>query len=159
MWVAGYVAAIILVNWLFAALPMVETPLGAWPPASLIVGFVLILRDMAQREVGHSVLIAMLAAGVITYVMVDPFIAVASVSAFLVSETADWIVYTVTRRPLRDRILASSAVSSPLDSVVFLGLIGFLSPASFILQTLSKFVGALVIWGVLRHRASRTCGA
>lgn len=159
MWVAGYVAAIVLVNWLFAALPMVETPFGAWPPASLIVGFVLILRDMAQREVGHYVLIAMLAAGVITYVMVDPFIAVASVSAFLVSETADWIVYSVTRRPLRDRILASSAVSSPLDSVVFLGLIGFLSPASFILQTLSKFAGALVIWGILRHRASRACGA
>ncbi|HUE46805.1 MAG TPA: hypothetical protein VMO81_11170 [Aestuariivirgaceae bacterium] len=159
MWVAGYVAAIVLVNWLFAALPMVETPLGAWPPASLIVGFVLILRDMAQREVGHYVLIAMLAAGVITYVMVDPFIAIASVSAFLVSETADWVVYTVTKRPLRDRILASSAVSSPLDSVVFLGLIGFLSPASFILQTLSKFAGALVIWGILRHRASRACGA
>jgi hypothetical protein len=159
MWVAGYVAAIVLVNWLFAALPMVETPLGAWPPASLIVGFVLILRDMAQREAGHYVLLAMLAAGVITYVMVDPFIAVASVSAFLVSETADWIVYTVTRRPLRDRILASSAVSSPLDSVVFLGLIGFLSPASFILQSLSKFAGALVIWGILRHRANRALGA
>ena len=159
MWVAGYVAAIVLANWLFAALPMVETPLGAWPPASLIVGFVLILRDMAQREVGHYVLIAMLAAGVITYVMVDPFIAVASVSAFIVSETADWIVYTLTRRPLRDRILASSAVSSPLDSVVFLGMIGFLSPASFILQTLSKFAGAVVVWGILRHRASRTCGA
>jgi queuosine precursor transporter len=153
------VAAIVLVNWLFAALPMVETPFGAWPPASVIVGFVLILRDMAQREVGHYVLIAMLAAGVITYVMVDPFIAIASVSAFLVSETADWIVYTVTKRPLRDRILASSAVSSPLDSVVFLGLIGILSPASFILQTLSKFAGALVVWGILRHRASRTCRA
>jgi hypothetical protein len=50
--------------------------------------------------------------------------------------------------------LASSAVSSPLDSAVFLGLMGFLSPASFILQTLSKFAGALVIWGILRHRAS-----
>jgi queuosine precursor transporter len=159
MWVAAYVAAIVLVNWLFDVLPIMETPLGAWPPASLVVGFVLILRDMAQREVGHYVLIAMLAAGVITYVMVDPFIAMASVSAFLVSETADWIVYTVTKRPLRDRILASSAVSSPLDSVVFLGLIGFLSPASFILQTLSKFAGALVIWGILRHRASRTCRA
>jgi hypothetical protein len=159
MWVAAYIAAIVLVNWLFDALPIIETPLGAWPPASIIVGFVLILRDLAQREVGHYVLIAMLAAGVITYVMVDPFIAIASVSAFLVSETADWIVYTLTKRPLRDRILASSAVSSPLDSVVFLGLIGFLSPASFILQTLSKFAGALVIWGILRHRASRTCGA
>jgi queuosine precursor transporter len=159
MWVAAYMLAIVVVNWLFSVLPIVDTPLGAWPPASLIVGFVLILRDMAQREVGHYVLIAMLVAGVITYVMVDPFIALASVSAFLVSETADWIVYTVTRRPLRDRILASSAVSSPLDSVVFLELIGFLSPASFILQTLSKFAGALVIWGILRHRANRTCGA
>jgi queuosine precursor transporter len=159
MWVAAYMAAIVLVNWLFDVLPIIETPFGAWPPASVIVGFVLILRDMAQREVGHYVLIAMLAAGVITYVMVDPFIAIASVSAFLVSETADWIVYTVTKRPLRDRILASSAVSSPLDSVVFLGLIGILSPASFILQTLSKFAGALVVWGILRHRASRTCRA
>jgi queuosine precursor transporter len=159
MWVAAYVASIVLVNWLFNILPVIDTPLGVWPPASIIVGFILILRDLAQREVGHYVLIAMLAAGVITYFMVDPFIALASVSAFLVSETADWIVYTVTRRPLRDRILASSAVSSPLDSVVFLGLIGFLSPASFVLQTLSKFAGALVIWGILRHRASRICGA
>ena len=159
MWVAAYVLTIVLVNWLFDVLPIIETPLGAWPPASLIVGFVLILRDLAQREVGHYVLLAMLAAGIITYAMVDPFIALASVSAFLVSETADWLVYTVTRRPLRDRILASSAVSSPLDSVVFLGLIGFLSPASFILQSLSKFAGALVIWSILRHRASRTCGA
>ena len=159
MWVAAYVASIVLVNWLFEALPIVETPLGAWPPASLVVGFVLILRDLAQREVGHYVLIAMLAAGVITYVMVDPFIALASVAAFLVSETADWLVYTLTNRPLRDRILASSAISSPLDSLVFLGLIGFLSPASFILQSLSKFAGAVVTWAVLRHRASRTYSA
>ena len=159
MWVAAYVASILLVNWLFDVLPIIETPLGAWPPASIVVGFVLILRDLAQREIGHYVLLAMLAAGVLTYFMVDPFIAFASVSAFLVSETADWIVYTVTKRPLRDRILASSAISSPLDSVVFLGLVGFLSPASFILQTLSKFAGALVIWGILRHRASSAWGA
>ncbi len=159
MWVAAYVASIVLVNWLFDVLPIIETPLGAWPPASIVVGFVLILRDLAQREAGHYVLLAMLAAGLLTYVMVDPFIAFASVSAFLVSETADWIVYTLTKRPLRDRILASSAVSSPLDSVVFLGLMGFLSPASFILQTLSKFAGALVIWGILRHRASGALGA
>ena len=81
------------------------------------------------------------------------------VAAFLVSETADWLVYTLTNRPLRDRILASSAISSPLDSLVFLGLIGFLSPASFILQSLSKFAGAVVTWAVLRHRASRTYSA
>jgi uncharacterized PurR-regulated membrane protein YhhQ (DUF165 family) len=159
MWVAAYMLAIVVVNWLFDLLPVIQTPLGAWPPASIIVGFVLILRDLAQRQAGHYVLIAMLAAGIITYVMVDPFIALASVAAFLVSETADWIVYTVTKRPLADRILASSAVSSPLDSVVFLGLIGFLSPASFILQSLSKFAGAVAVWAFLRHRESRIRGA
>ena len=47
MWVAAYIFSIVVVNWLFIALPIVETPLGVWPPASLIVGFVLILRDLA----------------------------------------------------------------------------------------------------------------
>jgi queuosine precursor transporter len=157
-WVVAYMLAIVLVNWLFTLLPLVETPVGAWPPASLIVGLILVVRDLAQREVGHYVVIAMLAAGVITYLMVDPYVAVASVSAFAVSETADWIVYTVTKRPLRDRILASSAVSSPLDSAVFLGLIGFLTPASFILQTLSKLAGAVAVWAFLYHRARRSGG-
>lgn len=155
MWVAAYIASIVLVNWLFDLLPLVETPLGAWPPASLVVGFVLILRDMAQRQVGHYVVVAMLAAGAITYVMVDPNIAIASVAAFLISESADWIIFTVTKRPLHDRILASSAVSSPLDSVVFLGMIGFLTPAAFVLQTLSKFAGAAVVWLILRQRTNR----
>lgn len=157
-WVVAYILAIVLVNWLFSLLPRVHTPVGDWPPASLIVGFVLILRDMAQRQVGHYVVIAMLAAGAITYLMVDPHIAIASVAAFLVSETADWIVFTVTKRPLHDRILASSAVSSPLDSVVFLGLIGFLNPASFVLQTVSKFAGAVVVWVILRQRLNSPRG-
>jgi uncharacterized PurR-regulated membrane protein YhhQ (DUF165 family) len=158
MWVAAYILSIVAVNWLFIALPLVETPLGVWPPASLIVGFVLILRDLAQRQIGHYVLLAMLAAGGITYVMVDPAVAVASVAAFLVSETADWIVYTVTKRPLRDRILASSVVSAPLDSAVFLGMIGILSPASFILQSLSKLAGAILVWLILVQRAGRRGG-
>lgn len=159
MWVAAYILSIVVVNWLFIALPVIETPLGVWPPASLIVGFVLILRDLAQRQVGHYVLIAMLAAGGITYFMVDPAVAVASVAAFLVSETADWIVYTATKRPLRDRILASSAVSAPLDSAVFLGIIGILTPASFILQSLSKLAGAILVWLILLQRASRSTEA
>jgi hypothetical protein len=45
MWVAAYMAAIVLVNWLFTLLPLVETPVGEWPPASLIVGLILVVRD------------------------------------------------------------------------------------------------------------------
>ena len=83
-WVAAYVASIVLVNWLFAPAQLVPG-ITIWPTmfgdlflANIIVGVVFVLRDYAQREVGHKVLLATLVAGAITYVMVDPAIAVAS---------------------------------------------------------------------------------
>lgn len=153
MWVASYIVSIVLTNWMFVTLPMIPTPMGDWTVANIVVGFVFILRDMAQRQLGHYVILATLAAGILTWFTVDPFVATASVTAFLVSETADWIVYSTTKRPLRDRILISSAVSTPLDTVTFLGLMGFLTPASFTLEAVSKFAGAVLVWLILRHRA------
>jgi uncharacterized PurR-regulated membrane protein YhhQ (DUF165 family) len=152
MWVAVYIASIVAVNWLFVTLPFIDTPLGAWSAANIVVGLVFVLRDMAQRQLGHFVLLATLAAGFLTYLTVDPAVALASVTAFLASEMADWAVYSFTRRPLESRILLSSAVASPLDTVVFLGMMGFLSPASFSLETASKLAGALVVWILLRRR-------
>ncbi|MGE0214055.1 MAG: VUT family protein [Parvibaculaceae bacterium] len=155
MWVAGYILSIVLVNWLFVAIPMIPTPMGDWTVANVLVGFVFILRDMAQRQLGHYVILATLFAGVLTWFSVDPFVATASVTAFLLSETTDWIVYSVTKRPLRDRILLSSAMSSPVDTLAFLGIMGFLTPASFTLETTSKLLGAIAVWLILRHRARK----
>lgn len=155
MWVAAYVFSIVMVNWLFVAIPMIPTPMGDWSVANILVGFVFILRDMAQRQLGHKVILATLFAGVLTWFSVDPFVATASVTAFLLSETTDWIVYSVTKRPLRDRILFSSAISSPVDTLAFLGIMGFLTPASFTLETASKLVGAVAVWLILRHRARK----
>jgi uncharacterized PurR-regulated membrane protein YhhQ (DUF165 family) len=152
MWVGFYIVAIVAVNWLFVTLPFIPTPLGAWSGANLVVGFVFVLRDLAQRQIGHKVLLATLAAGAMTYLTVDPAVALASVTAFMVSETSDWLVYSFTRRSLESRILLSSAISSPLDTVVFLSMMGFLSPASFTLETSSKILGALAVWMLLRRR-------
>ena len=152
MWVIGYISSIVVVNWLFVTVPFIATPLGNWSAANLVVGFVFILRDMAQRRLGHYVLLATLVAGILTYFTVQPFVALASVSAFLVSETADWAVYSLTRRPLHDRIVLSSAVGAPLDTVVFLAMMGFLNPASFSLESASKLVGAVIVWIILRRR-------
>ena len=148
-----YIALIVAVNYAFTVVPMVPLPDGTlWPPVSLAVGFVFVVRDFAQREIGHRVLLAMLVGAVLSYFMAGPAVAAASAAAFLVSELADWAVYTYTKRPLSQRILLSSALGAPIDSLVFLGGIGFLSAAGVIAMTVSKLVGALIVWWLVRRR-------
>ncbi len=160
MWTITYILSIVLVNWLFVVVPPLATPFGDLYLATLLVGAVFVLRDYAQREMGHKVLLATLVAGIITWYMVDPFLALASLTAFAISETADWAIYSFTKRPLQSRILVSSLVSVPLDTISFLSLAGFLTAASFSTEVLSKAVGVLIVWYLLRQRAANaTAGA
>ena len=150
---ALYIALIVLVNWGFTVVPLVEMPGGEkWPPMSLVVGLIFVARDYAQREIGHRVIVAMLLAAALSYVMASPFVAVASLSAFLISEFADWAVYSYTRRPFAQRVLLSSLIGTPLDSVVFLAIIGHLSVAGVAAMTISKMLGAMAVWWLVRRR-------
>jgi queuosine precursor transporter len=163
--VAAYVAAIVLVNWLFAPSQLVEGvtqwTTTSWGPlylANIVVGLVFVLRDYAQRAIGHSVLIATAFAGLITYAMVDASIAIASITAFVVAEMADWAIYSFWKKPLQQRILWSSLLAVPLDTVVFQHLAGYLSPASFSTEIASKFLGVIAVWYLLKIRADRSNG-
>jgi uncharacterized PurR-regulated membrane protein YhhQ (DUF165 family) len=156
MWVAIYVATIVAVNWLFTVVPPWSTPLGDLYVASVVVGFVFVFRDYAQRQIGHYILLATLFAGFLTYLMAGPELAFASVTAFLISESSDWAVYSFWRRPLQQRILVSSLVSVPLDTLSFLYLSGYLTPANFVMEVVSKAVGVLIVWQLLRMRAGGT---
>jgi len=147
-----YVALIVLVNWGFTVVPLMPLPGGEmWPPMSLVVGLVFVARDYAQREIGHKVIIAMLVSAALSYVMANPFVAVASLSAFLISEFADWAVYSFTRRPFSQRVLLSSVIGTPLDSAVFLAIIGHFSLVGVVAMTLSKTLGALAVWWLVRR--------
>jgi hypothetical protein len=44
-------------------------------------------------------------------------------------------------------------VSVPADTLAFLYLSGFLTPASFSVEVLSKIAGVLVVWYLLKLRA------
>ncbi len=148
-----YIALIVAVNYGFTVVPLVKMPGGEmWPPMSLAVGFIFVVRDFAQREIGHRVLIAMLIGAALSYVMASPYVAIASAAAFLVSESADWLVYTVTKRPLSQRILLSSVVGTPIDSVVFLYGIGHLTVSGVAAMTASKLAGAFIVWWLIRRR-------
>ena len=79
-------------------------------------------------------------------------IAIASMAAFLAGETLDWAMYTFTGRPFSQRILLSSAVGTPIDSCVFMYLMGFFSLPSILMMTASKMVGALIVYYLTRRR-------
>lgn len=148
-----YVFSVVLVNWLFTVIPPVMLPGGeVWPPTSLVVGFVFVIRDYAQRAVGHKVLFAMLAGAGISYFMAGPEVAFASMAAFLVGEMLDWGMYTYTGRPFSQRIFLSSLVSTPVDSAVFLFLINMAGLGSICIMTLSKLAGALIVFLLVRRR-------
>jgi len=84
--------------------------------------------------------------------MANPFIAVASFVAFLISELTDWGVYTFTGKPLHQRILISSLVSTPIDSAVFLAMIGQFSILACATMFISKMLAAVIIYYYLRNR-------
>lgn len=151
-WTTAYIGAVVAINWLFVVVPMVPVLGTMFPPVMLVVGFVFVFRDFAQREIGHWVVIAMLVAGGISYFMSAPVVALASVTAFLISEAIDWAVYTFTRKPLSQRILVSSAVAVPVDTIVFLQMVGFFDWTAVALVSAAKMLGALVFWFVLRNR-------
>ena len=147
----AYVVSILIVNIGFVYIPPVPLLGEMFPPMSLVVGLIFILRDFAQREIGHKVLIAMGIGAVLSYFMADPFVAVASVVAFAISELVDWGVYTFTKRPLKDRILLSSALGTPVDSAVFLLILGFFSPLGFLLMTVAKMLSAIIVWWRIKN--------
>ncbi len=152
-----YVATIVLINWAFGVVPLLSLPGGQqWSPVALVVGFVFVIRDYAQREIGHWVLVAMGVGAVLSFFMASPAVAMASLSAFLVGEFMDWGVYTFTGRPFSQRVLLSSAISTPVDSAVFLYMVGIFSLPSVLMMTSSKMVGALLVFMLARHRERRT---
>jgi uncharacterized PurR-regulated membrane protein YhhQ (DUF165 family) len=128
----------------------VNVAFGHWPELSwlwaIAVGSIFVTRDYAQRALGHWVFVPMVVALILSYILASPFVALASACAFAVSESTDWLVFTATKRPLRDRILWSCALSAPLDSLVFLSMIGAFGFAAFGLSVASKMVASLMVW-------------
>jgi queuosine precursor transporter len=158
--IGAYVAFIILVNWLFIPENLIEgvtqwstnTWMGTLYLANVIVGFVFVLRDYAQREIGHKVLLVTALAGIPVYYFAGPGLAIASMVAFLLSEMTDWAVYTFTKRPLQSRIILSSLFAVPVDTLAFQHLAGYLTPAAFVTEVLSKAVGVAIVWYLLKLR-------
>lgn len=143
-----YVVSVVVINLSFAYIAPFELYNGdLWTVGSLLAGVVFIFRDYAQKEVGHSrVLTLMLAAAAISYAMSDPFIALASVSAFAISEVIDYLVFTYLKGNFKRKVILSSLFSVPVDTIVFLLIIENFGMFGFLIMCLSKFAVLLFLW-------------
>lgn len=129
------------------------------PSGVLMVGLALVLRDLVQRRLGKAwTLGAVLAGAVLSALLAPPALVVASGLAFLVSELADFAVYTpLQRRGLVLAVVASSAIGLVVDSILFLWL-AFGDLSFLVGQVLGKswmvLLALPVIW-LLRERDAR----
>ncbi len=166
-----FIACIPAANWMIGHLGTVCLPNGpclvpVWPwgangplmaPSGVVmVGLALVLRDLVQRRLGRKVaLMAIVAGAALSGAVAPPSLVMASAAAFLLSELADFAVYTpLAARDLVLAVLASSVVGLIADSVLFLwlafGNLEFLAG-----QIIGKFWMVLLALPVVRWIRSR----
>ena len=160
-WTLIYVGLIPTINTLFLYVPTLPLPDGGhFTPLSILVGLVLVFRDFCQREVGHYVFIPLILGAFLSYVMAGSEIALASGLAFFISECIDWAVYSFTKKPLSQRVMLSSIIAAPIDTVVFmvgasLVIEDFMHISTLVVMIASKLAGAYVVYRLLKRREEK----
>jgi uncharacterized PurR-regulated membrane protein YhhQ (DUF165 family) len=130
----GFMGCIPLANWMIGHVGTFCIPGGPCvvpvapgltaPSGVLVVGLALVLRDLVQRCLGtRAGLLAILLGTALSVLVAPRQLVLASGTAFLLSELADFAVYTpLQRRGLVRAVVASSFVGLVFDSAVFLTL-------------------------------------
>ena len=129
-----FLASVPFANWLIGNVGTVCVPQGPClvpvapglmaPSGVLAAGAALVLRDVVQRCLGLWWGVGAIVVGTaLSAAIAPPALVLASGAAFLLSEMADFGVYTpLQRRGLVLAVVASSCLGLVVDSVVFLGL-------------------------------------
>ena len=161
---AAYLGTIVAANWLVVHVGLVPVGFNLVAPAGVYAaGLAFTLRDLLHERAGLRGVLLAIGGGTILSAVISPQLAIASGTAFLVSELLDLAVYT----PLRQRgwvlaVVASNLVGLIADSALFLGL-AFGSLDYLVGQVVGKLwmtalaVGVLWIsgWGRTRPTGSR----
>lgn len=126
--VTAYVGTVLLANVVTSQFGLIAAGFGLLVPAgTYTAALALSLRDAVQEFAGRSWVWIGIAAGTVLSVLVaDGRIALASGAAFALSEFLDMMVYSRLReRSWRLALVSSNAVGSVADTVLFLWLSGF----------------------------------
>lgn len=160
VWLVCYVASIVLANFLISTVGIIPIGFSLMAPAGVLAaGLCFTFRDLAQESVDkRPTIYAIFVGAIVSALISSPALALASASAFLVSELADFSVYT----PLRERgrwlvaVGASNTVGLVVDSALFLflafGSLEFL--AGQVVGKLYTTVAAVLVLSLIRSYRS-----
>lgn len=163
--VGGYIATIPAANFMIGnvgtfCIPdgpcMIPVGFGLSAPSGvLMVGAALVLRDAVQEAFGAKWAFASVILGVvISYLLADPWIAFASLTAFALSELLDFAVYTYIRVKGRAlAVLMSGIVGAIADSAAFL-YIAFGSFDYISGQIIGKLFFTVIVAALLQAKLS-----
>lgn len=157
--VAVYISLIALANILTSRYGLVPVGFGLAATAGVYAaGATLTVRDTVQEAGGRWLaVVCILAGAALSAVFGDGRIAVASCIAFLLSELADLIVYTLTRpRGWTPAVWLSFLVAAPFDTVLFLWLAGFpITGSGLAGQLVGKTWATAAVWALTVARRRR----
>lgn len=145
---AAFLACILTANYVTTEYGMVPVGFGLVATAgTYFAGLTFVLRDTVQDGYGKRRTIALVVVGaLLSYLVSDPFIALASGVAFLCAELADLAIYSPLRRRGYIRAaVASNVVGAVVDTFLFLWIAGF--PIAGAWQ--GQIVGKLLVTGVV----------
>jgi uncharacterized PurR-regulated membrane protein YhhQ (DUF165 family) len=148
----AFIATILAANYITTQYGMIPVGFGLIATAgTYFAGLAFILRDLVQDKAGRKAVVALILAGaVLSYAISSPFIATASAVAFLLSEAADFAVYTPLRRRGYVRAaVASNVVGAVVDTVIFLTIAEFPLSQAFAGQMVGKITVTLVAVGLV----------
>lgn len=158
---AGFLSTIPLANWLISNVGTYCVPDGPCviplgfgleaPTGVLLIGLALVLRDALQELTNWKWSFAAIVIGsILSALLANPFIAIASATAFLVSETLDMSVYSkIKKNSLSLAVLVSGIVGAAVDSAIFLYLA--FGNLDFLLgNAVGKIYASVVAAGFLR---------
>ncbi len=155
-WTYLYLFLIPFINWCFLHVYTFKTPGGGeWNPMTIVTGLVLVVRDFAQREVGHWIFVFLGIGLALSIVTSSPDVAFGSACAFLVSETIDWALFTFAKLPLSKRVFVSAGISGPIDAATFLIIANFFNWWSLAAAVVSRVLGCYVVYLLMKQREKK----
>lgn len=126
------------------------------PSGVIMVGLALVLRDLVQRRLGKLWALGAIIVGALLSALIAPqALVLASGAAFLISELADFAVYTpLQKKRLVLAVFMSGVVGLVVDSILFLqlafGSLDFLS-GQIIGKTWMIVLALPIIWWIRRR--------
>ena len=152
LWFILYVELIFASNWLvttFGVVPLFFAPFLAATAGVYAAGLTFAARNQLQEAKGRAWSVAAIPIGAALSYAISPHFAVASGVTYLLSETADFLVYSRLRRNGRPlAMLASCVCADVVDSAVFL-VLAFGSLDNIAGQIVGKWVVVLPIVVIL----------